>query len=418
MNEKFRPSCEGYNGKVIAMTEQEAREMVVAAGKRLVETGLIARTWGNISCRISDSHFVITPSGRDYLSLTGDEIVRVAVSDCSYTGEIKPSSEKGIHAEVYKLHPDISFVIHTHQDYASALSVAGYASIKAPEKFPALGGEIICAAYGLPGTKKLRRGVRAALLSSKGKAVIMKHHGALCFGSSSEEAFDIAQQLEEACLEHISGLYQNPDGQKAFNSPEAACFAMSRLSGRKITPDSLNKVPFYESKRCSNGFYLYDQDKAYNIILSDNEISLPSDRKLLKAAEIHTAIYKNHPEINNIVHCRLPNTSAVSAAGIRLLPFLDDFAQIAGISVRSAEIDGMKISKRLNNSSAVLIHKNGALCCGISESDAAAVSMVVEKNCRALVCAALRDRIKPINPLEARLMRFVYLRKYSKQAHH
>ena len=46
------------------MTLHEAKETVVLAGKKLVESGLIARTWGNVSCRISDSHFVITPSGR------------------------------------------------------------------------------------------------------------------------------------------------------------------------------------------------------------------------------------------------------------------------------------------------------------------------------------------------------------------
>jgi len=72
------------------MTDQQAKEKVVAAGIRLVESGLIARTWGNVSCRISDSHFVISPSGRDYLTLTPGEIVAVAIADLSYSGDIKP----------------------------------------------------------------------------------------------------------------------------------------------------------------------------------------------------------------------------------------------------------------------------------------------------------------------------------------
>ena len=63
------------------MNEREAKQKVVFAGKRLVESGLIARTWGNVSCRISDSHFAITPSGRDYLTLTPEEIVTVSISD-------------------------------------------------------------------------------------------------------------------------------------------------------------------------------------------------------------------------------------------------------------------------------------------------------------------------------------------------
>ncbi|MBP7124095.1 MAG: class II aldolase/adducin family protein, partial [Clostridia bacterium] len=49
---------------------EEAKKLVVAAGKKLVESGLIARTWGNVSARISDTQFVITPSGRAYETLT------------------------------------------------------------------------------------------------------------------------------------------------------------------------------------------------------------------------------------------------------------------------------------------------------------------------------------------------------------
>ena len=76
------------------MDIMQAKLAVIEAGKKLVETGLIARTWGNVSCRISDTQFVITPSGRDYLSLTPDDIVVVNLEDLTYEGDIKPSSER------------------------------------------------------------------------------------------------------------------------------------------------------------------------------------------------------------------------------------------------------------------------------------------------------------------------------------
>ncbi len=104
---------------------EEARKLVLEAGLELVEKGLIARTWGNISARISDTQFVITPSGRSYDSLIADDIVIVNIKDCSYDGEIKPSGEMATHAEVYKHRPDVDFVIHTHQMYASAISIMG-----------------------------------------------------------------------------------------------------------------------------------------------------------------------------------------------------------------------------------------------------------------------------------------------------
>jgi L-ribulose-5-phosphate 4-epimerase len=107
------------------MDIMQAKLAVIEAGKKLVEKGLIARTWGNVSCRISSDEFVITPSGRSYEDLTPDEIVTVKISDLSYEGDVKPSSEKGVHASAYMLRPECNFVIHTHQLNASVVSVMG-----------------------------------------------------------------------------------------------------------------------------------------------------------------------------------------------------------------------------------------------------------------------------------------------------
>ena len=76
------------------MEIMQAKELVVRAGKQLVESGLIARTWGNVSCRVSDTQFVITPSGRAYETLTPEEIVLVNIADLSYDGDVKPSSPR------------------------------------------------------------------------------------------------------------------------------------------------------------------------------------------------------------------------------------------------------------------------------------------------------------------------------------
>ena len=53
----------------MAYTQQEAKSLVIEAGLKLVREGLIVRTWGNISARISDEQFVITPSGKGYETL-------------------------------------------------------------------------------------------------------------------------------------------------------------------------------------------------------------------------------------------------------------------------------------------------------------------------------------------------------------
>ena len=61
------------------MTETAAREQVLEAGLRLVREGLIERTWGNISARVSDTAFVITPSGLPYGDLRPEQLAVVNI---------------------------------------------------------------------------------------------------------------------------------------------------------------------------------------------------------------------------------------------------------------------------------------------------------------------------------------------------
>ena len=173
----------------MAYTEKEARALVIEAGHKLLANGLTARTWGNISARLSGNEFLITPSGRAYDTLQPEDLVRVKISDLSYEGERKPSSEKGIHASAYQLRPGVDFIIHTHQFYASAVCAEGKDLPFAP-----------CAAYGLPGTSGLRANVVKAISAHpEASSFLLEKHGALCLGTSLEDAFRLADQLEKNC---------------------------------------------------------------------------------------------------------------------------------------------------------------------------------------------------------------------------
>ncbi len=195
-------------------SEKEARALVVQAGHRLVECGLVARTWGNISARVSDTHFVITPSGRSYETLEPSDLVLVQISDCAYEGDRKPSSEKGIHAAVYRHRPETGFVIHTHQDYASCVGVGGKPLTGLSH--PLLGSSVPCGAYGMPSTKKLQKGVETAIVENPdAKAIFMRQHGALCMAEDFEGAFQVAQALEEVSKEAFDRAVQIPAGMEA-----------------------------------------------------------------------------------------------------------------------------------------------------------------------------------------------------------
>lgn len=377
------------------MNENEAKIKVVEAGIKLVESGLIARTWGNVSCRISDSHFVITPSGRDYLTITTEDIVLVRIDDLSYTGEVKPSGEKAVHAEIYKGRPEINFVIHTHQENASVISTLGLDSIEVISDLNCFGNKIICADYGLPGTKKLKKSVAASLVKSSGNAIIMKNHGAVCFGIDAHSAFQAAIELEKASQQFIANQFFKVN-------PEAA----TELEAMQIFMRD-NIMSEYNQATKRDFTYKTEETPSYISERNTNRFSLKDGQGNIVELELN--------KVNQIIHSTLPYTLAFSRTDLTLLPYVDDFAQIIGTKVKMASTKPQEIANALSHSAAVFIHGHGALCTGETLGDALAVQMILEKNCKAKITGLMFGSGKPLNPLDTHLMRIVYLKKYAKQ---
>ncbi len=196
------------------MDETEARKLVAAEGKILLETGLVARTWGNISCRIDADHFVITPSGLDYEHMKPEDLVKMTISTGEYEGERKPSSEKGIHRAAYALGPEVNYCIHTHQTYATAIGLGGIDQLKVTEEEKQKLGGMCVAAYGISSTKKLSKEVHKALRTGA-NVIFMVHHGVLVCGRSREEAFERAILLEDICRRNLLG---QPEGDFGIDS--------------------------------------------------------------------------------------------------------------------------------------------------------------------------------------------------------
>ncbi len=367
----------------------EAKEQVIIAGKRLVESGLIARTWGNISARVSDTQFVITPSGLAYETLIPEQIVLVNIADCTYEGDIKPSSEKGIHADAYRLRPKINFIIHTHQEKASAISLEGRdLKVRQEEDQKILGEVIPCAAYAMSTTSMLREKVEAAVHDySESKAILMKHHGTLCLGTDLENSFDIAQTLEKIAERR----YQKACGKMKIETQD---------------------IPDYgKSERKGNSFLLEQEGQLDSYELNNLPPWAP------KAAKLHADIYKSS-KVNNILHVKDQEIVQVSITGRVLRPLIDDLAQIAGVNIKNVAngLENRKaVVRELKYKNAVLLEGEGALCTGITEDDARAVAMVLKKGCAADLYRAALDRRNQVGIIDAYLQRLVYVMKYSKQ---
>lgn len=186
------------------MEQQELRNQIIETGLTLLKTGLVARTWGNVSARVDDTHMLITPSGLDYTRTKPENIALYDMKNETYEGTHKPSSEKGVHAYAYELLQDVNFVIHTHQSFATAFSLYGADKLEMTEEERARLGKIAVADYGLPGTKKLKNAVRKCYADGAG-IVLMAHHGVVVTGKDKEDAMQKVKLLEEVCMRNYKG---------------------------------------------------------------------------------------------------------------------------------------------------------------------------------------------------------------------
>ena len=400
----------------------EAKNIVIKAGHELLKAGLIVRTWGNISCRINDTQFVITPSGKAYDTLTPDDIVLVNIADLSYDGDVKPSSEKGIHASCYELRPDINFVIHTHQKNASVVSTLGLdINNIAGEEAEIIGTDVPCATYGLPGQPKLREGVINALKRSTSKAAIMKHHGAVCLGTDYEDAFAVANALESVCEKFIIERCCEVSGKAVETFSGVVDYVTEVFKSDSKYKAAKEFVPC-DSTRKGDCFFIGEKNKQCAIIDTKSG-ALIGGGEIPDSADMHWAIYKKRKDVNYIRHTKDENVVAMSRKGKTMKPFLDDLAQLCGPVVKCAIFnpsDTLKTSKKvvkaLGKRNAVLIKDNGAVCVAGNQYDAEAVEIVMEKGCKTAVGAELYAETKPIGAFDAHLMNFIYKVKYSKKA--
>ena len=349
-------------------SETEARKIVIEAGHRLLENKLIARTWGNISARISKDEFIITPSGKAYDRLSPSDLVRVRISDCSYSGSIKPSSEKGVHAAAYSLRNQVGFIIHTHQYYASAVAAECRSISAAP-----------CANYALPGTTRLRRYVESCIRSNPYENMfLMARHGTLILGSNMDEAFSRAESLENICKRLVEAR------AKVGGQTEPAEFDTSRIN--------INALPYVKVVSDPYIMECCDKGKAVGSYIDDFAQIVGPDMQVVDrdewAAERALLGYSTNQAPKGIIG-KMPMTGALDRMGGQ--------------------------QPALNSTigrNAVLVKGVGAVCAGKTEADAEAIAMIVSKNCAA---ACYAKYARPLGLVDARLQRTIYLTKYSKQ---
>ena len=181
--------------------ETQRREVTLAA-REMASRGLVSGSSGNVSVRLSpqdapDPLIAVTPSGKPYPDLEEADIVVVDQDGEPVEGGGIPSSETLLHLALYRARPDIAAVVHTHSLFASVAAVAG---MEIPpildELATTLGGPVRVSEYGFPGSAELADKVALAL--GDRAAALIRNHGAVGVGGSTQEALEVCTLLERA----------------------------------------------------------------------------------------------------------------------------------------------------------------------------------------------------------------------------
>ena len=177
----------------------KARVEIINAAKKMAGQNMLPGSWGNISVRVDDETFAVTPSGHGYDNLMPQDIVIVDAAGNTLDGTLIPSSELPLHLAIYKAQPDAEAVVHTHSIYASACAAARRdipPLILIEDMVQIMGGPVRCAEYALPGTDELAQNVINAMGGKR--AALMSNHGVACWGTTLDEAMMVAGIVEKA----------------------------------------------------------------------------------------------------------------------------------------------------------------------------------------------------------------------------
>lgn len=180
----------------------ELKQELIKYGRLAGEKNFTPGVSGNISARYDNDKVLITASGTANGYLKEDDFTLIDY-DCNILeGGRKPSSEKLVHIEFYKMRPDINYILHVHSPYLSSFASAGKAldePIMAENVF--YFGHIPLAEYGLPSSRDLVE--KTAKYFKDFNAVLMANHGFIVGGSTIEEAYlklELAESYAQVVL--------------------------------------------------------------------------------------------------------------------------------------------------------------------------------------------------------------------------
>ena len=179
------------------MNINEVKDQVCDVCHKMWQLGWVAANDGNVSVKMGDGTWLITPSGVSKSFITPDKLLLVNEKMEVVDGpkEYKPSSEMKMHMRCYEVREDVGAVVHAHPPTATGYAVANipldeYSMI---ETVIAI-GSIPVTPYGTPSTYEVPDAITPYL--QEHDVMLLQNHGALTVGCDLITAYYRMETLE------------------------------------------------------------------------------------------------------------------------------------------------------------------------------------------------------------------------------
>jgi ribulose-5-phosphate 4-epimerase/fuculose-1-phosphate aldolase len=194
--------------------ENGLRERISLLGQSLFERGLTMGSSGNISVRLEDGGWLMTPTNACLGRLDPARISRMDREGRLLDGDT-PTKESVLHMAMYDERPQSGAIVHLHSTHSVAVSCLP--EIDPEDCIPPLTayyvmrvGKLPLVPYHIPGDPQLGDAVRG--LAGRHSAVLLANHGPVVAGKSLEAAVYATEELEETAKLFLLLQGRNPRG--------------------------------------------------------------------------------------------------------------------------------------------------------------------------------------------------------------
>ena len=200
------------------MSEAKLREDICRFGRSLFERGLTPGSSGNISVRLPDGNWLVTPTNASLGFLDPARISRLDPQGRLISGDA-PTKEIPLHAALYETRSAAQAIVHLHSTHSVAVSMLPEIDPRAvlppmTAYYLMRVGATALVPYYRPGDPAVADAIRG--LAGQYSAVLLANHGPVVAGDLLEAAVFATEELEETAKLYLLLRGLNP----RFLSPQ------------------------------------------------------------------------------------------------------------------------------------------------------------------------------------------------------